>query len=164
MVKKKKQDLGLGAGLMAFGIFVMVTAKDYGPIEMVDYTISPSFVPFFLGLLIVFLSILLMVNAGLSIMKSSREQQEGGGESEKLEMKNVLTLGLAIALIFGYVLFLLPKLGFLLATIVFLALFMYLLGVRSPVKLVLISVIGSGVFYLIFSMVFHIPLPVFTLF
>jgi len=75
----------------------------------------------------------------------------------KTDWKNVL---ITFALMLAYAFLMDAKLlGFIIASIIFMFVFMLFLGERKPLILVLVPVIGSLAVYLLFGKVFMIALP-----
>lgn len=64
----------------------------------------------------------------------------------------------SVIILLGYI-FLIPKLGFYLATTLFLITLFVVLGFRRPIKLILLTLVLIMSSYMIFKMLFKLPLP-----
>lgn len=140
----KNADLWSGIGLILFSIYgLFETAK----IEVMDvHDISSSFYPRVLFIILLFCGIAL-----LSIGWRHRAQQSlPGFRWEKLLPICFLMIGYAVVL---------EYLGFVIATVIFVAAAMLQLGERQVVKLCAVPLITSLAIFYIFSKVFMISLP-----
>jgi putative tricarboxylic transport membrane protein len=113
--------------------------------------IGPNFFPNILAILLIIFSIALLVTAllGRSI-----------GEAEKFNLKDprLQRAGLALILTILYSLLMKP-LGFIIASVLYLFIFMFVLDKRQYVSMVAISCGLTALVYLIFEMFLHITLP-----
>jgi putative tricarboxylic transport membrane protein len=89
----------------------------------------------------------------------SYSKQHALGQTKKLHIEefNIQFLGV-IASIVGFI-FASDVIGYLLASIILVAILMALLGQRKPVKIVTISLGTAFIFTMVFGKLLHVPLP-----
>ena len=110
---------------------------------------SPSFLPSVLGVAIMIVGLAMI---GQSFRKNSEK------ESLDFSRSGSFRVGLAAVLLIAYTL-LFPRLGFVLTSAIFIAVFTYLFGLRSWWKIVLTMVLVPVAVWLFFEKLFRIPLP-----
>ena len=120
--------------------------------------LTPRFFPKFI---IIFMAIL----AGLMWMSAYREPVVKSTPSEPDDRKTIATVNAVLILAAGllYICFL-KFLGYLIATPLILAFYLFYFGVRSWIKMIGVSVITTGVLYYFFGKVMHVLMPVGSLF
>jgi hypothetical protein len=99
--------------------------------------------------------VLMSVFAFVQLVKAFRKEES---RSQAISPSTAKTVGIAAAIIIAYVL-VMPYLGFLVGTIVFLLVSMVFSGVRDPRKLAPVSVGVSLVLFYIFGQFLRVPLP-----
>lgn len=93
---------------------------------------------------------LLMIGAIILIVRSPRKEGEEGGEPKKVLLTTVLCVAY-VALV--------EVLGYFVATSVFMAVFMAMMGIRKPL-VYLLAITGINVaFYLLFVWQLKVPVP-----
>lgn len=121
--------------------------------------IGSDFLPQVVAIVLFILSFILFVSALNKWNKERKKRAEVTGEQkEKLDYTLVL---ISLGLIAVY-LFLIPTLGFLLSTIVYLFIQIYLISTpekRSPIKFAIVSIVVSVSVYWVFKNVFFLMLP-----
>lgn len=142
--------------LIVFGIAVIIASS------LIDYrgalVISPGFFPTLLGILIIILACALVFRK--HSMKKAKKSITSEIIDEEREVKHNPSIKV-IALIgscFIYIL-LLKYIGFIIATILFIAIVSMFLGERRWWMIILLSVLGSLFIYLIFEIGFKVYLP-----
>lgn len=135
-----------GIGLLVY------SAKETAKIMPQYWSISPYMLPSIIAVAMILMSVILFFQ-GLA------EQKRMGAEEKKaadpINWRGVL--GACGLVILYYIL--LPLIHFLPATVLFLAAFLYFLGERKPLRLVLIPLLTSGVLYLLFDVALSLMLP-----
>ena len=100
-----------------------------------------------------------MVLTALSGFFSVRKQIVTGKKSEvKIKKKEVVSIAFSSAIMVATLL-LIPRLGFILTMPIFIAGFMFQLGCRKPLSFVLVPVIGSLTFTILFGRFMAVSLP-----
>lgn len=128
--------------------------------------VGPDFMPKIIACLIALVSIAIIVSAfnklkekkSLEIQTVEEETSVTVEESEEITYLPVI---LSLALMVGY-LILMPYVGFLIMTAVYLFFQMYVLSDKSNKRLVLfivVSIVSSAVTYFIFRSIFYVMLP-----
>lgn len=148
MKENKAADFFIGIGIVIFGALVFAMSRD---LPTAQFGLGSSGYPMFVSVLMMILGAVLAISA---IAKGKIKLQF----SAPADKTPILKTAFATAATFLYV-FLLPHIGFLLLTPVFLFGLMLLFGYRKYVLAAVVSILlSTGVFYL-FSRVFFIFLP-----
>ena len=138
----------MALAILLFGLLVVVDSYRTGARWGEDGP-QPGYFPFYIGLLICFSSIAILMrgvrNAALS----------GDSFVSREELKKILTV---LAPTVVYVSFI-AYLGFYVASTLYIAYFMWQLGKYSWIKTIPVSVGVSVAFFLIFETWFQVPLP-----
>ena len=116
--------------------------------------------PFLFPVLISVFGLLLVVSLVSDAIRETRNSLEAGAASETgaPEKKNLTGVLVLVAASFAYY-FLMQKIHFIAATVLYLlALFLYL-GEQTWWKLLLLSVITTGAIYVLFGMCLNVRLP-----
>ncbi|MDT8862145.1 tripartite tricarboxylate transporter TctB family protein [Alkalihalobacillus sp. MEB130] len=166
VIDTKVRELISAIAFLLFSIFMYVSTNNIR--SMTDMGVGPDFAPKLVAIGIFILSAIHLIKVLKDWKKPIAEKEEVGEEQVKRDYKkfhikkkyrNAFLTILAIALYF----FSVPILGFLLSTIIYLLLQMFLLGERKywniPVFLILSIVVACSVYY-IFRLVFEVRLPV----
>jgi putative tricarboxylic transport membrane protein len=132
--------------MLAFGAAVAIEARRI-PDPGAD-VIGPAAFPFVLGLVIA------ACGAALCVM-AVRDARSAG---ETLPRARWLVLGAALALLLVYT-HSLARLGFLVATALFITVCLALLGERGLVRLAVAGIVASLAIFLIFGMLLGVDLP-----
>lgn len=152
------------ASVFLLAVSVLMFIATYNIQQMTVSAIGADFAPrlvagglFILSFIMLITSIRKQKNPAAQAEEESDEDTEAD-QSVPISKKSVL---LTIGLLIGYVA-LIPIIGFLLMTVVYLFLQMYILAEKSQRRIVLflvISVISSGVIYYCFKNIFYLRLP-----
>ncbi|HER25375.1 MAG TPA: tripartite tricarboxylate transporter TctB family protein [Candidatus Atribacteria bacterium] len=121
--------------------------------------LSPKVFPQFVSVGLFLLSLILLLQ-GISGAKKESEQKKVKSDLNKTVLIKILIM---IILAFLY-LRILPLAGYLIATPLFLAGSMLLFNEKRWFLIVTISIFATVLFYILFRIVFRIPLPRFNLF
>ena len=161
MVKQKKD---LYASLFLLIVSIVMFIATYSIQALTVSNIGADFAPRLVAIAIFALSLILLYNSIKQLknphMAVSIEEDEDEEEDTNKPMSKKSVIA-TVALLVGYVA-LIPMIGFLLMTAVYLFLQMYLLAEKAQRNLVLflvVSVVSSGVIYYCFKTIFHLRLP-----
>jgi hypothetical protein len=135
---------GLGAGILAL---IPSQVKEIAGLET---NMSSAFIPMISGISMVIVGAALAVTAVFG-----KEKGKAGGGLAGSELLRVL---FSVLLLLAYTV-LFPVVGFMTASVVFIGVFAYLFGQRSPVKLLAVMVIMPTLVWVLFEIIFVIPLP-----
>jgi len=112
--------------------------------------VGPPMVPIIISLLIITLGLLELAAVFMSVRSNETpESTEDSEEFEPFSRALVTRLALTVVIGFAYV-WLLGAVGYLIASACALIALLVLFGTRSPVKILLISVIGAALYYFFF--------------
>ena len=146
----RRADIFVGLGLMAVGLLVLGDAIRLG----FGWGMSgpeAGFFPFYMGLGIVICTFFIVLR-GIKIFK-----KEGTGKP--LILKGGLTQILWVLIPAAGMVLLSELIGLHLATVVYLAFYMWVVGKMHWGKVILLSILVPLVIYILFDKIFLIPLP-----
>lgn len=146
----RRADIFVGLGLMAFGLLVLGDAIRLG----FGWGMSgpeAGFFPFYMGLGIVICTFFIVLR-GIKIFK-----KEGTGKP--LIAKGGLTQILWVLIPAAGMVLLSELIGLHLATVLYLAFYMSVVGKMHWGKVILLSILVPLVVYIVFDKIFLIPLP-----
>lgn len=143
----KKEDIGIGIGLIILSTWLFWYVGRYGSIEVYFY--GPDFFPRFLAVLMFIFSLSLIINA---LLGNSLKM------GDRIDPKGFVRMLISIAICIGY-LFLTTILGFATATIAFLFILMTFLKQRGILIRIFSSLATSIIVWAIFRYFLIIPLP-----
>jgi putative tricarboxylic transport membrane protein len=149
------RDGWIGVGLLAFCGWLYANLHKIPVNPLVP--IGPAFYPRIILLLTILLSLILVIQ-GLGARQREKNKESTSSESWLKKYRPTL---LAF-LVFGLYVLLLPKLGYLLSTIMFVTALQWLLGAPSLRRLPGSLVVGVGtslVTYMVFEKYLHVFLP-----
>ena len=147
LVNNNTVDSVVAVILFALGVVVIVEARRLGAGWTTDGPGSGYF-PFYIGLLICIASVGVFYQARFS------KSRDTGAFVDRQQMGRVLSVLIPAAVYVFATVFL----GLYVASAVYIALFMIVLGKYSPVKSVLVAVIVNAVFFMMFEVWFKVPL------
>ncbi|MCM3571382.1 tripartite tricarboxylate transporter TctB family protein [Neobacillus mesonae] len=150
---QRYSDIYSGIFLLLLGIGMYLTTFSFK--ELTSSKIGPAFMPQIISIFICIVSVFIIVN-GFKRLKFLNESKE-----EQVEKPAYFPVVLSLVLMIGY-LILMPSLGFLMTTTLYLFFQMYLLANKSTRKipvLIIISIVSSVVIYYIFHSLFYVMLP-----
>ena len=153
-----KADFVMGLILMALGLLIVVESlklprfeKDWG-----GFYAAPGFVPLILGITLFAMSLALFVravrNQGFKIVPGRRAFENF------LRSTNVHRWCLAMAYVFGFF-FLLGHIYFYIAAFLVIFAFIATFGGQKLWVGLTVSLVASGLIYLVFTKIFLVPLP-----
>ncbi len=149
-----KADFFSGIGIAIFAAVFFIMAGTYPEAE--GYGLGPGGFPRIVTGTMFVLGVLLSLN---SFVVARR----GVKEDVRVTVPELLNMLLLAAAFLGYI-FVIQYLGYIITTVIFLFLFMYLYGDRKWKRMALVTVIGTAATYALFKYVFLIYLPAFYLF
>lgn len=121
--------------------------------------LSPGLLPLMLGVILLILSIVLLRTSLKDGGAGARISELKQWCQETAKDKNTVRMIVGVVLMGLYTFVLLGFLPFWLATFLFMLLLMYFLEAGSIVKIVLISVLVTGLVIFLFQVCFRVPLP-----
>jgi len=145
--------------LMPFAILVYRWAWDFP--QGKEESLGPCFSPKILAVVLGLLAALLAANSLFPKKKSVAPKISGdreGRQDETATRSNYLLIALVAFLLLVYVL-VLPWLGFVAATSLFLTASIYALRRRYLLRIVFLSALFAGCVFVVFKMVLRVPLP-----
>ena len=120
-------------------------------------TISPRFFPTFSVLGVIVCCALLLVFDAKEHIFSHKTAEAAATQEKKDEVSYVRVVLVALLLLAWYIL--MPRIGFIISTIVIMCIMSYLLGCRNKIVLVAFPVIFTLAVYFTFVELLHVSLP-----
>jgi len=164
-VSNRYTDLFSGVFLFIVSVIMFITALSFK--ALTTSTVGPDFIPKVISVFIAILSIFLIVNAFRGIKNQGNGQlnslnyEEINTEKIKTKVTSYKTMLLTLLLMISY-LILMPSLGFLIMTAIYLFLQMYILVDKTGRKVplfIIVSITSSVAIYYVFHSIFHVMLP-----
>ena len=149
-----KGDCIAGAAITAIAVFVWTEASKF---PEAPSGLGASGFPKFIAICLGFLGIILTITSYLCWKKNPEQEQQ------VLKRHELLEAGTLAATFWLYVQLVTPF-GYVISTILFSFLFMYIFGERKWIRMVLVSVGFSVSSFFLFRNIFYIMLPTGTLF
>jgi hypothetical protein len=153
-----KADFVMGLILMAFSLLIVIESleiprfeKDWG-----GFYAAPGFVPLILGITLFVMSLALFVRAVMKRGHKIIPTRDALGDF--VRSKSVHRWCLAMLYAFGFF-FLLGHIYFYLAAFFVLFAYMATFGEQKRYISLIISLVASGIIYLVFTKIFLVPLP-----
>jgi len=140
-------DAVVAAILLVIGVVVIIEARRLGAGWTTDGP-GAGYFPFYIGLIVCISSLGILWQALFS------KARDTGPFVDKLQLTRVMSILVPAAIYVLAIVFL----GLYVASAIYIALFMIVLGKYSPVKSVLIAVIVNAVFFVMFEVWFKVPL------
>ena len=137
----------LGAGILA------LIPSQVKAIAGLETNMSPAFIPLISGVAMVVIGAVMVFSAVFG--KNAGKPGSGTGNVAAGGLLRVLfsvLLRLAYTALF-------PVVGFMTASVIFIEIFAYLFGQRSPVKLAAVMLVMPTLVWVLFEIIFVIPLP-----
>lgn len=155
---RKQGDLVMGCVLLAFSIFFYIMTHNFSgyEIEKVPFDTGPAFLPRLL------LAALALESLALIIMAAARKVPQGQ-DAAKINAVFQTRPMVMLAAFLAYI-YLTTFFGYIIATLAFMLLAFFLLGVRGVWTLLLIPPIITAATYFLFGAVLNIYLPEGSLF
>lgn len=148
----KKTDLITGIVLLVFSTYVVLEAARM-PLA-VEFAPGYGFFPFWLGVLMMFLSVLLLVNT----WRRPAKPDEKPPFTNRQSVKSVVLIMLALA---GYII-IIDSVGYLLSTLLFVLFLLLVVEGEKRRTAVLIAVVTAVSLYVIFQVILQVSLPSLT--
>ena len=142
---KKMKDFMSSAVIFILALYVLFEGYNIYTKSGKLLYLSPALIPLMLGTILLVLSIVLFAES----------LKEGGMQADP----NTMRMLVGVVLMGLYTFVLLGMLPFWLATFLFMLLLMYFLEAGSIVKIVVISVLVTGLVIFLFQVCFRVPLP-----
>lgn len=120
-------------------------------------TISPRFFPTFSVLGVIVCCALLLVFDAKEHIFSHKTAEAAATQEKKEEISYVRVVLVALLLLPWYIL--MPRIGFIISTIVIMCIMSYLLGCRNKIVLVAFPVLFTLTLYFAFVVLLHVSLP-----
>lgn len=120
-------------------------------------TISPRFLPTFSVLGVIVCCALLLVFDAKEHIFSHKTAEAAATQEKKEEISYVRVVLVALLLLAWYIL--MPRIGFIISTIVIMCIMSYLLGCRNKIVLVAFPVLFTLTLYFAFVVLLHVSLP-----
>jgi len=151
-----KKEIILSIFFMIISMTVYVLTYQF-PKQTV--ALSPKVFPQFVSVCLFILSLVLLIQGVTGVKKESEQKKV------KLALNNIFLLKMLtmIILAFFYIR-VLPLMGYKIATPLFLAGSMLLFNEKRWFMIVIVSIVATALLYILFRIVFKIPLPRFNLF
>ena len=146
----KVPDIAGGAVGVAIGAYVIIQSAKMPPDHIMK--IGPAFFPSILAIGLIVFSVYLAVAGALT-------KKEGGFERIDFRRFGIWRAVISLGISAVYAVALKP-LGFIPASILFIAALMVLLGAKKPLVIVFVSIGATAGVYLVFSILLVISLPV----
>lgn len=159
------KDIYASAFCIVFSIVMYVASNSI--IKLTVSRVGADFVPKLVAIGMLILSVIYLFNSIKQQISSKSEiasqisKEEENSTEEKKKKINPLSVLATVSLLFLYVV-LLPHIGFLITTTLYLFVQMYILAAKSERRIPLfagISIVSSVFIYFIFKSVFYLMLP-----
>lgn len=153
------KDFIAGIALILLSVFVLAESRIIFVKAEKEMHLSPALIPALLGTLLLILAIALFVGSlkDGGVRARCREMKEMLKEIK--EDPNILRMLIGLCFMALYTFVLLGLLPFWLSTIIFLVALMKYLGAGSLPRIVIISVVVTGLIIILFQVLFRVPLP-----
>ena len=146
-MNSKRIDIGVGSTLSFFSVVIFLYSNQYKVGNVTQY--GPNFFPQILSVIMLFLSLMLIVNAVKGKSEKDLESIDKTGF-----IRSSITLGIAITY-----LIIMQFLGFFIATVLFLYVLMTFIGHKGKLVRIIsclgVTIVVYGIFYLFLK----VPLP-----
>ncbi len=155
MMKYLTGEVIIGFVIIIFGTASYIIAGNF---EVEAVGVGPAFFPRLMSGMLIFLSIILILNSVLKIYSTTAPPPEAKEEEIVVTTKAVRKIIACIAGLFVYW-WVMYYLGYIGPTIVFLVFMMLLLGERNPIKIGCWSIGLPMLLYTVFEKILNVPLP-----
>ena len=151
MLLHNKQTLIEGLFFLLFGLVILLLIPSQIMVTpSIQTTTTPAFIP-------TVVAVALMIVGFLMVIKSFRAKHKTTKNID-FSLESFLRVGGSILLLVAYI-EMFRIIGIVVASAVFVAVFSYIFGLRSWVKMAVTVVVVPVVVWLVFEYVFKIPLP-----
>jgi putative tricarboxylic transport membrane protein len=124
---------------------------------------SPRIFPRFASACLFIISSVFLIQGIIAVRRSSREKRSTPSIDKALHKAFLMRLSLGILVGYAYTR-LLPITGYVVATPPFIAGIMLVFNEKRWLKIIATSIIATGLLYILFRIIFRVPLPRFSLF
>jgi putative tricarboxylic transport membrane protein len=144
------KDIVSGIGLILFGMFVILKARDFESAAERFRGVSPALFPTVLSVVMILLSLIV-------VLKALRKSSNWKFSFDLRKTNSYIAAGfVAITALYAYTL---EFLGFFLATFFYTLLFIIWMKGASPIKATVIAFVSVGVIYFVFHALMFVPFP-----
>ncbi len=151
-----KTEVIIGSCLMILSVLLYALTYQF-PEQTLAF--SPKIFPRFVSTCLFIISAVLVIQGVTAVRKSSREKRP------ELTIPKAFLLRLFLGILVGYAYTrLLPITGYVVATPPFIAGIMLVFNEKRWLKIVATSIITTSMLYILFRIIFRVPLPRFSLF
>lgn len=159
MVTNIKKDYIFYSIVILFAIFFIIMTPQI-KITNGSFIIGPRTWPYILLTLMLILGSFGMIKSYMKSKKMKATESTINNENKESE-KTLFKLSMPMVSLVSVVLYviLLNALGFILSTLLFLYGITFILGEKKQLNAIIFSIVTTGVFVLLFSVVLQIPLP-----
>jgi Tripartite tricarboxylate transporter TctB family len=147
MARNSTIDAIVALGLVVIGVVQVVEARRLGA-EWTSDGPGAGYFPFYIGL------ILLVCGAAIFVQSLRARKTDKSVFVDSVQLNRVLSVLVPSAIYVGAIM----VLGIYVASALFIALFMIVLGKYSPVKSVVVGVAVNALFFMMFEVWFKVPL------
>jgi putative tricarboxylic transport membrane protein len=151
-----KTEIIIGVCLMILSVLFYALTYQF-PAQTLAF--SPKIFPRFVSICLFIISAVLVIQGATAVRKSSREKKP----TLTIPKAFLLRLFLGILIGYGYTR-LLPITGYVVATPPFIAGIMLVFNEKRWLKIVATSIVTTSMLYILFRIIFRVPLPRFSLF
>ncbi len=155
----------IGIILLVSSTFYYFSAAEFPPPTKTE-NLGPAFFPTLLAATLAFLALLLILSSFLSRSSSEKEQNEAAVDgAERLEEDSFSAENISPTFLFGTICLsflyvgLLPVLGYLISTPLFLIILIRLLGYEKWINTISASIGLSATLYILFAVILGVNLP-----
>lgn len=128
----------------------LLRSREYAPGAS---ELGPGFMPVILAILTAAISLIELI----SNIKRHKQGKQGSAD-EVVNKTELVRNGIAVSLFIVFI-FLMPKFGFLIMTIFFVASLILVIGEKSLIRLTTIPLVVAFFFYFVFKILLRVPLP-----
>ena len=161
----KTSNIIIGVFLLALSGFYYLSTRDFPP-PTVTENLGAGFFPKLLSMLLAFLAIMLILGSLFSRSTSSQEEQKAAiSGGERLEEDSFTGEGISYKFLLGTILvstlyvILLPIIGYLIITPIFIIAMIRLLGKKTWFRNIAVSILLTAALYLLFATMLGVALP-----
>jgi len=155
-----KKEIIIGVFLMILSVVFYALTYQF-PKRTLAF--SPKIFPCFVSVCLFIFSFVLVVEGMLAVRRSSREKKLKPVSDKAFIKKSIIRLSLGTLIGYGYTV-LLPATGYVVATPPFIVGIMLVFNEKHWLKIVATSIITTSILYILFRIIFKVPLPRFNLF
>jgi len=157
----------MGKTEIIIGVFLMILSFAFYALtyQFPEQTLafSPKIFPRFVGVCLFIISSVLLIQGIIAVRRGSREEKLNLTIDKALDKAFLIRLFLGILIGYAYTR-LLPITGYVVATPPFIAGIMLVFNEKRWYKIVATSIITTSLLYILFRIIFRVPLPRFSLF